>query len=362
MRQRAINFGAGPSQLPTTVLEQMKDDLVCFNTSGTGILELSHRSKQFSAVQDECEEVLRQLLKIKSDYSIIFTTGGATQQFSMIPMNLLRQGQVADYILTDHWSEMALAEAEKIGLTNIAASSKEQDYSTIPSNFLFSDKAAYCHITSNNTIFGTQFQDEPKPQAPLICDASSDLMSRQIDINKYGLIYAGAQKNLGVAGVCLVIVKNSLLNDINSSLPILMNYQTYSEHKSCYNTPPVFAIYALNLVLKWLVQQNGIAGIEEINRTKAKTIYDHIDHSEAYSGVAERGCRSLTNITFRINSNGKEQLEQQFIKEANHAGLIGLQGHRLVGGLRASLYNAISQREVEELVSFMADFEQKHFC
>jgi phosphoserine aminotransferase len=356
--KRVINFGAGPSQLPEPVLHQIKEDLFNFSASGTGIFEISHRSKTFLSLQEECQELLRQLLKIGSDYSILFTTGGATQQFSMVPMNLLKERCSADYILTDHWSEMALAEARKIGKANVAASSKEQNYQVIPIDFKFNDKATYCHFTSNNTIFGTQFQNEPPSKTPLICDASSDLLSRQIDVNKYGLIYAGAQKNLGVAGVCIVIMKNCLLKETDPSLPVLMDYQTYIKHTN-YNTPPVFAIYVLNLVLKWLRGLGGVEEIEKTNRAKAQILYDYIDQSKSYQGIAASSCRSITNVTFRIYSDQEEKLEQQFIEESLKNGLIGLKGHRLIGGLRASLYNAISLQNVNQLISFMQKFENK---
>lgn len=359
LEERAINFGAGPSQLPEPVLSQTKEDLFNFSASGTGIFEISHRNKTFLALQEECQENLRQLLKIGSDYSILFTTGGATQQFSMVPMNLLKKLCSADYILTDHWSEMALAEARKIGEANVAASSKEQNYRTIPNDFKFNDKAIYCHFTSNNTIYGTQYQNEPPSKAPLICDASSDLLSRRIDVNKYGLIYAGAQKNLGVAGVCIVIIKDGLLKETDPSLPVLLDYQTYIKHNSSYNTPPVFAIYILNLVLKWLKESGGLEEIEKTNRAKAQKLYDYIDQSESYQGVAASPYRSITNVTFRISSDREGRLEQQFIKESLKNGLIGLKGHRLVGGLRASLYNAISEQHVSKLISFMQEFENK---
>lgn len=359
INERVINFGAGPAQLPLLVLAQIREDVTHYGTSGMGIFEINHRSKQFAAICEECEAQIRSLMQISNDYAVIFTTGGATQQFSMVPLNLLEKNGSADYILTDHWSEQALAEAQKVGTTRVAGSSKDFGYTTIPGSFSFDEKASYCHFTSNNTIFGTRFAREPDCKAALVCDASSDLMSHPIDIDKYGVIYAGAQKNLGVAGVCLVIIRKDLVERAPNSLPVLMQYRTYINSKSLYNTPPVFAIYALNLMVKWIAQKGGLAAAEASNLQKAKLLYQYLDQSNLFSGIANYSCRSLMNVTFRVKLNQAHELEKRFLQEAAQAGMVGLQGHRLLGGLRASLYNAISLGDVAKLITFMGDFEQR---
>ena len=359
METRKHNFNAGPAVLPLEVLEVAKEHLLNYNKSGLGILEISHRSSHFESIIKACEANLRELLGLSDDYAVIFATGGATNQFSMVPMNLLKQGETADYIISGSWAEKAWEEAQKFGAARQAGSTKEQNFGCIPRDLSLSDNPAYVHFTSNNTIYGTQFRTEPAVGSRvLVCDASSDLLYKQIDVSKYGLIYAGAQKNLGPAGVTLVIVRKDLLERSPKSLPVMMNYNTYVKSDSLYNTPPVFAIFVVGLVLEWLKRQGGLAEIERRNELKAAELYEYIDSTDFYSPVVKtREDRSLMNVCFRLSD---QDLEADFIKAAQAAGLVGLKGHRSVGGLRASLYNALPRESVTALVSFMKDFAAKH--
>ncbi|NLF24435.1 MAG: 3-phosphoserine/phosphohydroxythreonine transaminase [Deltaproteobacteria bacterium] len=360
MTLRKFNFSPGPAVLPEEVLQIVSENILSYQDSGIGIMEMSHRSKAFLEIIKQAQDDLRSLLEIGDDFAIIFASGGATNQFSMVPMNLLSPGMVGDYILSGAWSEKAYKEAGKFGEVTVAGSSAESNYNKIPAEIKLSERSAYCHFTSNNTIFGTEFQSEPAvdlSKTVLVCDASSDLLHKKIDIKKYGLIYAGAQKNLGPAGVTVVIIRRDLLSRSSKSLPIMLNYNTYVEHDSLYNTPPVFAIYVFGEVLKWIKRQGGLAKIEQINREKAELLYAAIDASDFYIGHAEPGSRSLMNVTFRIR---QQDLEPQFVKEAAEQGLVELKGHRSVGGLRASIYNAFPLEGVKKLVAFMREFEGKH--
>lgn len=357
--QRAFNFNAGPSALPLEVLQAAQEQLVNFNGTGMSIMELSHRSKDFEQVHNEAIERLRKIYAVPDNYDIIFLQGGASLQFSMIPMNFLQQDGQADYILTGVWSEKALEEAKLFGAPVVTASTKDNHYKHIPAldELNLNDAAAYVHITTNNTIYGTQWREFPITAAPLIADMSSDILSTPIDISKFGLIYAGAQKNLGPSGVTVVIIRKNLLEKANTNIPTMLKYTTFTKNNSLYNTPPTFGIYMLGEVLKWVEQQGGLKKVAEHNQAKAKLIYDAIDHSNGfYVGHAEKDSRSLMNITFRL---ADEELEKQFLAEAKAAGFVGLNGHRSVGGCRASTYNAVPYETCKALADFMVAFQAK---
>lgn len=358
MAERIFNFSAGPAVLPLEVIETAKENLLSFGNSGIGIMELSHRSAEFEGVLNAAIENLRELLNISADYAVIFTTGGASNQFSMVPLNLRAAGQTADYIVSGSWAEKAFAEAKRFGETHAAASSKDRNFCYIPTELKLSHNPAYLHFTSNNTIFGTQFSQEPNVGSTLlVCDASSDMLCRKIDVAKYGLIYAGAQKNLGPAGVTLVVLRKDLLARTPGNLPIMLDYNTYAKHNSLYNTPPTFPIYVAGEVFKWIKAQGGLSAIEKRNREKAGILYQAIDSTPFYQGTADKDSRSLMNVTFRLANH---DLEPVFAKEALAAGFSGLEGHRSVGGMRASIYNAFPKAGIEALVAFMREFERKH--
>ena len=362
MHERIFNFSAGPAVLPLSVLERAQKDLVSFPGAGMSVLEMSHRSAPFDKIIKEAEADLRTLLAIPENYKVLFLQGGASLQFSMVPMNLLLKGKTADYILTGSWSQLALKEAKKLGDARVAATTEDTNFNRIPAeDELKTDpKAAYAHFTSNNTIYGTQWRTEPEAgSVPLVCDASSDILSRPLDVSKYGLIYAGAQKNAGPAGVTLVIIRDDLIERVPAGLPSLLDYRLIAEKESLYNTPPCFAIYLAGLVFKWLLDEvGGLKEIQKRNEEKAKILYDAIDtNSDYYRGHAEAGSRSQMNVTFRLPS---EELEKRFAKESTAAGLDGLKGHRSVGGIRASIYNAFPREGVLKLVEFMKDFAKKN--
>jgi phosphoserine aminotransferase len=357
---RLFNFSAGPAVLPIEVLEEAQRDLLALPGVGMSILEISHRSAAFDEVIDGCEADLRQLAGVPSNYKVLFLQGGASLQFSMVPMNLLPPGGSADYIVTGSWAEKAVKEAKRVGTVKIAASTEGENYSRVPkqSELALDPGAAYVHYTTNNTIFGTEFHDVPAVGAvPLVADTSSDMFSRPIDIEKYGLIYAGAQKNLGPSGVTLVIVRDDLLARTPKTLPTMLQYGVHAENKSMYNTPPVFGIYIMRLVLKWVLKQGGLAAMNARNARKADALYAEIDRSGFYRGHAAKDSRSRMNVTFRLPS---EELEKKFAKESTAAGLDGLKGHRSVGGLRASIYNAFPEDGVTALIQFMKEFERKN--
>lgn len=360
---RVYNFSSGPAVLPLSVLEEAQRDLLALPGVGMSVLEISHRSKAFESILADAEADIRALASIPPSNKVLFLQGGASLQFSMVPMNLLGPGQTADYIDSGSWAEKAAKEARKVGHVNVAASTKAENYARIPaaSDLKLTPGAAYVHMTSNNTIEGTQFRTLPETNgAPLVSDTSSDMFSRPIDIGRHALVYAGAQKNLGPAGVTVVIVREDLLArsvEKNATLPTMLNYAVHAENASLYNTPPAFAVYTLGLVMKWLLRLGGLRTIAAANERKAAQLYAEIDRTEFYRGTADAGSRSLMNVTFRLPS---EELEKLFVKESTAAGLDGLKGHRSVGGMRASIYNAFPQDGVDALVSFMREFERRH--
>lgn len=353
---RALNFNAGPAALPEKVLREAQKNLLNFNGTGMSIMELSHRSKDFEDVHNQAQLQLRKLLHISDEYDVLFLQGGASLQFSMVPMNLLPSEKIAHYVLTGSWSEKALKEAKKVGQTSVLASTKEVNYKSIPELQLdnLPKNAAYLHITSNNTIYGTQWQSFPNVTVPLIADMSSDILSKPLHIEKFGLIYAGAQKNLGPSGITVVIVRKNLINSDLDHIPTMLNYGTYSNNNSLYNTPPTFAIYLLKLVLDWVEIEGGVGAIEKRNLEKAQILYDVIDSSNGYyQGHAEKDSRSNMNVTFTLPN---EEETKKFLKIAQENGFIGLSGHRSVGGCRASIYNAVPTDHVVQLAEFMKKF------
>jgi phosphoserine aminotransferase len=357
---RIYNFNAGPAALPIEVLEEIKDSFLNFGGSGMSITEVSHRSKWFDDVINDAIERTRRLLNLDEKFHVLFIQGGASLQFCMIPMNFLGKGESADYVNTGTWSTKAIKEAEIQGKTiKVVASSEDNNFSYIPKNITFSSDAVYIHITSNNTIKGTQWASFPDTNdVPLIADMSSDIMCRPFDVDKFGLIYAGAQKNIGPAGVCMVIIQEDMLKRVPDTLPSMLKYTTYSSKNSMFNTPPCFAVYVIQLVMKWLEETiGGLEKMAEINRKKARILYEAIDSGDFYKGTAQPDSRSLMNVTFRLPD---EALEKRFIEQALENGFGGLKGHRSVGGCRASIYNAIPVTAIEALVDFMKTFEQKN--
>jgi len=360
--QRIHNFSAGPAVLPQTVLEKVQAELLDHAGTGMSVMEMSHRSAPFEKIIGEAEADLRALAGISDDHAILFLQGGATLQFAMLPMNLRPAGASADYLITGHWSKGALKEAKKLGEARSAGSTEATNFDRVlePGELSCDPKAAYLHFTSNNTIYGTEWKAEPEAPAgvPLVCDASSDVLSRPVDFSKYGLVYAGAQKNLGPAGVTIVVVRKDLLERVPANLPALLDYKLLADNKSLYNTPPAFAVYVVGLVLKWIREKGGLAGMARHNEDKANVVYRAIDESGGfYKGHAQKGSRSLMNVTFKLAS---EDLDKAFAKQATAEGLDGLKGHRSVGGMRASLYNALPKDAVEALAAFMADFRRKN--
>lgn len=359
--QRAYNFNAGPSALPVEVLEKAQQELVNFHGTGMSIMEMSHRSSTFEEVHNEAISRLRKLFAIPDDYEVLFLQGGASLQFTMIPMNFLQLEKKASYVMTGVWSEKAYKEATLFGEPVQTASTKENKYRNIPSleEIDFGSDDAYVHLTSNNTIYGTQWSEFPDTgEVPLIADMSSDIMSKPIDISRFDLIYAGAQKNLGPSGVTVVIARRDFLAKANKEIPTILKYSTHVESNSLYNTPPTFGIYMLGEVLNWIEKQGGLAAIAKQNEEKAKLIYDVIDNSNGfYTGHASKESRSLMNITFRV---ADEELEKQFLTEAKDAGFVGLNGHRSVGGCRASTYNSVPFETCKALQDFMIAFQNKH--
>jgi phosphoserine aminotransferase len=360
---RVFNFAAGPAVMPVPVLDEMQRDLLALPGVGISIFEISHRSKAFEAILAQTEADIRALAGVPSGYRVLFLQGGASVQFSMVPMNLLGPGATADYIDTGSWSEKAIKEAKKVGAVHVAASTKADRYTRIPaaSEIALTPGAAYVHMTSNNTIEGTEWKTPPDTGgAPLVSDASSDIFSRPIDIAQHALVYAGAQKNLGPAGLTIVILREDLLERSRAraaTLPTMLTYAVHADNKSLYNTPPAVAVYATGLVMKWLAGQGGLPAIAATNERKAAKLYAEIDRTGFYRGTAARESRSLMNVTFRL---GSEELEKRFVGESTAAGLDGLKGHRSVGGMRASIYNAFPEAGVDALVDFMRDFERRN--
>jgi phosphoserine aminotransferase len=357
---RIYNFSSGPAVLPVPVLEQIQRDLMALPGVGMSIMEVSHRSKVFEDVIQKAEADIRSLAGIPSNYKVLFLQGGASLQFSMVPLNLLTPGSTADYIITGSWTDKAAKEAKKVGTVNVAASTEADNFSRIPkqSELKLTSGAAYAHITSNNTIEGTQWHTLPDVgDAPLVSDASSDLFCRPIEVSRFGLIYAGAQKNLGPSGVTLVIVREDLLARSSKQLHTMLNYAVHAENGSLYNTPPSFAIYTLGLVMRWLIDRGGLEAMGTVNARKAAKLYAELDRTGFWRPTASHDDRSLMNVTFRLAT---EELEKKFVKESTAAGFDGLKGHRSVGGMRASIYNAFPEEGVDALIEFMREFERKN--
>jgi len=360
MTSRIFNFSAGPAVMPEPVLERAREEFLSLGGAGMSVMEMSHRSPEFESVLHKAEAGIRELLGLPANYRVLFTYGGATMQFSMVPMNLLAGGH-ADYITTGAWSEKAVAEARRFGRVNEIFSTKGSGFRSVPADedIVVSAGAAYVHYCSNETIDGVEFPyDLDAGGTPVVCDASSNILSRPIDVEKYALIYAGAQKNIGPSGVTVVIIREDLLERIPDGLPLLLDYRTYASTDSMPNTPNTWGIYLIGLVTDWLREQGGLAAMAERNREKAKLLYEAIDASDGfYRGHAERAARSLMNVTFRLPS---EELEERFCSEAERHGMSGLRGHRSVGGIRASIYNAFPREGVEELVGFMSEFRDEN--
>jgi phosphoserine aminotransferase len=357
MEKRIYNFNPGPAALPLSVLKEVKKDLISYKSEGLSVLEMSHRGKTFEAIIKQAEALLKEVLAIPNGYKVIFMQGGATLQFAAVPLNLLPDNQSADYVITGSWAKNAFKEAQKLNKkVRTVTSSESSNFDHIPKDFTVDSNAAYLHLTSNNTIFGTQWHTFPQSgTVPLVCDMSSDIACRPVDVAKFALIYAGAQKNIGPAGVAIVIVREELLQKSPANIPTIMNYKLMAEKESLYNTPPTFSIYISKLVLEWIKNEGGLEKIGKINQNKADLIYNVIDAGEFYRGTVHKADRSIMNVTFRLPS---EDLENKFVNEAKERNMIGLKGHRSVGGIRASIYNAVSLEAVQALVDFMKEFEK----
>ena len=356
MADRIYNFSPGPATLPYEVLQQAGKDVVNFQETGIGLIEISHRSKEFIAVADEAEANLRELAKIPDNYKVLFLQGGASSQFFMIPMNLLGGNKKATYLNTGTWAKKAIKEAKLFGDIEVPFSSENASFNRVPKDdeYQVGSDSEYLYYVSNNTIYGTQFPDTPTTDKMLVCDMSSDILSRPIDFSKFGVVFAGAQKNLGPAGVTIVIIREDLFDSTPENTPTMLTYKTHADKGSMFNTPPCFSIYIVGEVQKWLKQQGGVEGIEKINIEKATLLYDAIDNTDYYRGHAEKDSRSLMNVTFNLPS---AELEAKFIAEGASIGLNGLKGHRSIGGCRASIYNAFPREGIEKLVAFMTEFE-----
>lgn len=350
------NFNAGPSVLPNEVLYKASKALIDFEGSGMSILEIGHRTPLFQAVIDEARNLVRELMQLDEDFEVLYLHGGATQQFLQVPMNLLENDGTASYIDTGVWSNKAIKEAKQFGFVDVAASSKESNYNYIPKQFNVSPKSSYLHITTNNTIYGTQYHQIPQVEVPLVADMSSDILSRPMDFNRFSLIYAGVQKNMGAAGVTMVAVRKSLLGKVTRKMPTILDYRNHIENGSMLNTPPVFPIYISMLTLRWLKEQGGAVAMEKLNEKKAGLLYDEIDQNPLFRGTVAKEDRSRMNVCFIMD---KPELEDEFLKFTKKEDIIGIKGHRSVGGFRASLYNALPYESVEVLVEAMKYFSLK---
>ena len=360
MTERIFNFSAGPAVIPVPVLEQARDEMLSLPGVGMSVMEISHRSKTFDEIIQGAEAGLRELLDIPQDYTILFLQGGASLQFAMVPMNFLSLDASADYLVTGSWGKKAVKEAQKFGHVDMAANMADGGFTRVPNQdeLQLNPKATYVHITSNETIEGVEFKTEPEIcEVPLVADMSSNILSKPITVEKYGLIYAGAQKNMGPSGVTVVIMREDLLPRVREGLSTMLDYNTHAKNRSLYNTPNTWGIYILNLVCRWLKNKGGLVAMQQENEAKAKLIYDTIDRTDFYHGHADADARSVMNVTFRLPS---EDLEKKFATEATAQGLDGLKGHRSVGGIRASIYNAFPPAGCEALVQFMAEFERKN--
>ena len=352
---KKLNFYAGPAILHEDVLRKASEAVAELNGIGLSLVEISHRSKDFVAIMERAQQLVKQLLGVNDDYEVLFLQGGASSQFLMVPYNMLENG-TAFYLDTGSWSSKAIKEARLFGNTKVVASSKDRNYRYVPKGYSIPDDAAYFHITTNNTIFGTQIHDMPDVNCPLVGDMSSDIFCKEFDASRFSLIYAGAQKNLGPAGTTLVIVRKDALDKVQRDIPTMMNYHTHIGKGSMFNTPPVFAVYVCMLTLEWLAENGGVAPMEVINRRKAQKLYDEIDRNGLLNGVADNEDRSLMNVTFTVNN---EDLEAELHNLANEANIVGIKGHRSVGGFRASIYNALPESHVDTLVSVLQRFEEK---
>lgn len=358
---RVYNFSAGPSMLPESVLKQAQAEMLDYNGSGMSVMEMSHRSKTYDEIIKGAESLVRELMNVPDNYKVMFVQGGGSTQFAMIPMNLGVKCKAADYIITGQWAKKAAQEAEKYIKVNKVASSADKTFSYIPKttaeDFSSKEDVDYCYICYNNTIYGTRYTELPQTEATLVADISSNVMSEVIDVSKFGLLFAGAQKNLGPAGVVLVIAREDLLGEPLEGTPTMLTYKTHADNNSLYNTPPTYGIYVLKLVLEWIKAQGGVAAVQKKNEEKAKLLYDFLDSSKMFKGTVEKKDRSLMNVPF---VTGNDELDAKFVKEATAAGLVNLKGHRTVGGMRASIYNAMPIEGVEALVAFMKKFEQEN--
>ncbi len=351
------NFNGGPSILPQTVFEQAAQAVLNYNNTGLSILELGHRTPTFQAVMDEAQALLKELMQLDSDHEVLFLHGGASTQFMQVPMNLLDDKETAAYADTGVWGTKAIKEAKLFGKVEVVCSGKDNNYTTLPKDFAVPNDAKYFHITTNNTIYGSQWQKIPATSNVMVADMSSDILSRQLDFNSFGLIYAGAQKNIGAAGVNVVVVNKNILGKVKRSIPTIMDYRNHIKEGSMLNTPPVFAVYVCMLTLRWLKEQGGVAAIEKINDEKAALLYKEIDENPLFKGTVAAEDRSKMNVCFVMNNPG---LEQPFLDFAKQNGIVGIKGHRLVGGFRASLYNALPLSSVQVLVNAMKEFAQKN--
>lgn len=358
--ERIYNFSAGPAMLPVEVLKEAAEEMLNYKNTGMSVMEMSHRSKDYEMIIDEAEENLRKLMNIPNNYKVLFLQGGGSQQFAMIPMNLMKNKE-ADYILTGVWAKKACAEAKLYGKVNVIASSEDKNFNYIPevNHLQINEKADYVYICENNTIYGTKYWNVPDTKGKiLVADQSSCFLSEPVDVSKYGLIFAGAQKNVGPAGVVIVIIREDLITDeVYPATPTMLRYKIHSDNKSLYNTPPAYGIYICGKVFKWLLKNGGLTERAKINQEKAKILYDYLDQSQLFKPTVSKESRSLMNITFVTD---KEELNDKFIKEAKTQGLVNLKGHRLVGGMRASLYNAMPLEGVKALVVFMKKFEEEN--
>lgn len=356
---RVYNFSAGPSMLPVPVLEKAASELVCYGNAGMSVMEMSHRSKMYEDIIQSAESSLRNLMGIPSNYKVLFLQGGASLQFAMVPLNLMPEGGSADYLDSGNFANLAMKEGGRYGTARCAASTKNINYVHVPvtTRDTFDKNAAYVHMTTNNTIYGTKYAVEPDVgDLVLVSDMSSCILSEPVDVSKYGLIYAGAQKNIGPAGVTLVIIREDLLGKARPSCPAMLNYQIHADNGSMYNTPPTYGIYFAKLVFEWLQNLGGLEAMKKINVEKAAILYNYLDESKAFSGPVEKGSRSMMNVTFVLPT---DELNDRFVKEATAAGFVNLKGHRSVGGMRASIYNAMPTEGVAKLVDFMKAFEAK---
>jgi phosphoserine aminotransferase len=357
---RIFNFSPGPAVLPQPVLEQARDEMLDWRGSGMSVMEMSHRGKEFIAIAADAEADLRELLAIPANYKVLFLQGGATAQFAMVPMNLLRGKKSADYIHTGEWAKKAIGEAKKFCSVNVAASSEDRNFTYVPKQSAWKSgaDAAYVHITSNETIGGIEYHWLPDTRGvPLVADMSSHILARPVDVSRYGVIYAGAQKNIGPAGLTIVIVRDDLIGQAIAGTPAMLDYKIHADNESMYNTPPTYGLYIAGLVFQWLKKNGGLAAMQKVNEEKAGLIYDVLDKSSFYSSPVAKEDRSIMNVPFRLKS---ETLDEEFLKQARSRGMIQLKGHRSVGGMRASIYNAMPVEGVRALVEFMRDFEKRN--